>query len=85
MSILHPLCKNCIYWVAERTSDAPTAGHCHRYPPGIYVRPDTGGVVQKFPMTDHHQWCGEWSNDRGRLSDAVRQSTMRSIGENGKS
>lgn len=78
MKHLRPICGKCIYWLEDHTSNPPTAGHCHRYPPGIYITPETGVVVQKFPMVDHHQWCGEWSDDEARFADAVRQSIAKS-------
>ena len=62
------------HWAADKTVDPPVAGHCHRYPPGIYINPETGVVVQKFPMTDQHHWCGEWDPDGERLLSAVRRS-----------
>lgn len=73
---LRPNCAHCIYWVADHTADPPTAGHCHRFPPGIYVNPQTGTVVQKFPSTDHHQWCGEWSDDDQHLLEATKRSVI---------
>ncbi len=78
MRQLRPVCSHCIYWVEDHTSNPPTAGHCHRFPPGIYINPD-GVVVQKFPMVDHHQWCGEWSGDEAHFADAVRQSVTQSL------
>jgi len=73
MRHLRPLCSSCIYWVPEHTADPPRVGHCHRYPPGIYVNPQTGTVVQKFPTSDHNHWCGEWDGDESRLVDAAKQ------------
>jgi len=60
----------------DHTVDPPTVGHCHRMPPGIYINPKSGTVVQKFPMTDRHQWCGEWKGDEAELVEAARQSTL---------
>jgi len=68
-----------VYWVEDHTANPATAGHCHRRPPGIYVNPETGVVVQKFPTTDHHQWCGEWSGDESMLTKAVRQIVVESV------
>ena len=76
MRHLRPLCSHCIYWVADNTANPPTMGHCHRNPPGIYINPQSGTVVQKFPSTDHHQWCGEWNGDESQLLDAVRQMAV---------
>lgn len=73
MRHLRPLCSHCIYWVADHTANPATAGHCHRYPPGVYVNPQSGTIVQKFPTTDHHHWCGEWNGDESRLIDAVKK------------
>ncbi len=70
---LRPTCSHCRYWQEDRTANPPTAGHCHRYPPGIYVNPQTGVVVQKFPMTDHRHWCGEWNDDEAELVDAAHK------------
>ncbi len=77
MRQLRPQCSHCVYWVADRTANPTTAGHCHRYPPGVYTNPQTGTVVQKFPTTDHHHWCGEWNGDETGLVEAVRQTAVR--------
>ena len=76
MSDLRPVCSQCIYWTTDHTSRTPTAGHCHRFPPGVYISPN-GTVVQKFPMTDRGAWCGEWSDDDSRLMAAARRSVSR--------
>lgn len=76
---LRPLCAHCIYWKAEGAGRTASAGHCHRYPPGVYVNPQTGTVVQKFPTTDHHHWCGEWDGDESRFTEAVRKSTLERV------
>ena len=76
MSELRPVCTHCIYWMTDHTSTTPTAGHCHRYPPGVYIS-HNGTVVQKFPMTDRGQWCGEWSDDASGLEQAARRSLVR--------
>lgn len=76
MRKLRPLCSQCVYWVADRTANPPTVGHCHRNPPGIYVSPQTGNVIQKFPSSDHRHWCGEWSDDDARLIDAAKRSVV---------
>ena len=68
-----PVCGHCVYWKGEVSSDRPTIGHCHRYPPGVFVNPSSGTVVQKFPVTDRSQWCGEWSDDETALADAARR------------
>lgn len=71
---LRPTCSRCVFWVEDHTAFPPTAGHCHRYPPGIFINPDSGVVVQKFPTTDHHHWCGEWSSDESRFQAGVHQA-----------
>ncbi|MFZ4808480.1 MAG: hypothetical protein ACOYLQ_14580 [Hyphomicrobiaceae bacterium] len=73
MHVLRPQCAHCIYWSADHTASPATAGHCHRYPPAVVINPQTGVVVQKYPTTDLHQWCGEWSDDDTRLVAAVRR------------
>jgi hypothetical protein len=78
MRNLRPLCSHCIYWVAEHTANPPSIGHCHRYPPGIDVNPQTGIVVQKFPTTGHQQWCGEWDGDESRLVEAAKRLVEKS-------
>jgi hypothetical protein len=78
MRHLRPLCSHCIYWLPDSSGTAATVGHCHRFPPGIYVNPQTGTVVQKFPTTDHHHWCGEWNGDDSKLTEAVRQTALQS-------
>jgi hypothetical protein len=75
MRQLRPTCTHCIHWVADNTADTPTAGHCHRYPPGIFVNPQTGTIVQKFPTTDRHCWCGEWNGDEARWIEALHRLT----------
>jgi len=42
----------------------------------VFALAETGTIVQKLPTTDHHQWCGEWSDDDSRLAAAVRRSVM---------
>ena len=78
MHRLRPICAHCVYWSADTTAQPPTVGHCHRLPPGIYINPETGTVVQKFPATDHHQWCGEWSDDETALVEGARRIIARS-------
>lgn len=72
MRHLRPHCSYCAYWLPDPTAKPASMGHCHRFPPGIYVNPSTGTVVQKFPATDHHHWCGEWNGDDTRLVEAAR-------------
>ena len=72
MRAMRPTCSHCIFWLTERVGGTATSGHCHRYPPGIYINPHTGTVVQKFPATDRHHWCGEWDGDEDRWMDALR-------------
>ena len=81
MPLRRPTCGQCVYWVVERTADPPTAGHCHRYPPGIYVNAKTGTVVQKFPTTDRNQWCGEWSRDDTELVQVATESAHQDVAE----
>ena len=78
MSVHHvrPTCSHCVYWVGDHTVGSSTVGHCHRFPPGIYVHPESGTVVQKFPSTDHHRWCGEWTDDESSLLEAAKRSVV---------
>jgi len=78
MQHLRPKCSHFIYWEVDGTANPPTAGHCHRYPPGVSINPKTGTVVQKFPTTDQHQWCGEWNGDETLFVEAIRQIAMES-------
>jgi len=78
MRRLRPLCSHCVFWIADNTANPPTAGPCHGYPPGIYVNPQTGTVIQKFPTTDHHHWCGEWNGDETSLVDAAQKLVIKS-------
>jgi hypothetical protein len=66
-----------VYWVPDHTADPATVGHCHRFPPPVYVNAHTGTVVQKFPSTERHHWCGEWSNDEESLLAAARSSVVK--------
>jgi len=77
MSILRPQCSHCIYWVHGDQRDTGSSGHCHRYPPGIYVNPQTGTVIQKFPTTEHRHWCGEWNDDEKVLKDMMSRTTAK--------
>ena len=77
MSILRPQCSHCIFWVSEDTGDVSKSGHCHRYPPSVYMNQQNGVVGQKFPTTEHRHWCGEWCDDHGRLKDMVARTTAR--------
>jgi hypothetical protein len=36
------------------------AGKCHRYPPGIYPKPESSEPDSEFPPARHGDWCGEW-------------------------
>jgi hypothetical protein len=78
MRHLRPVCSRCIYWIADSAASAPTTGHCHRNPPGVFALPESGTIVQKFPSTDHHQWCGEWSDDDSYLAEAARRAILNS-------
>ena len=73
---VRPTCSHCVYWVSDHAANPPTVGHCHRYPPGVYINPQTGTIVQKFPSTDHHHWCGEWSDDDAGLVEAAKRSVI---------
>lgn len=75
MHVLRPTCAECAYWVEDHTAVTPTAGTI-RSSSGIYVKPDDCVVVQKFPTTDRHQWCGEWCGSDDKLMDGVRQSVL---------
>jgi hypothetical protein len=79
MHHLRPMCARCAYWVEDNTAFPPTAGHCHRYPPGIFINPKNGVVTQKFPTTDRHHWCGEWCGNDSRLMEGVRESAVESV------
>ena len=74
MHHMRPICARCVYWVEDHTAVTNTIGHCHRYPPSLYVNQANGVVIQKFPTTDRHHWCGEWSSDETKLKEAVRSS-----------
>lgn len=74
MRHLRPTCARCVYWVGEPVNDVSITGRCHRFPPSVFALPDTGVIGQRFPTTDHHQWCGEWSDDDTELSAAVHRS-----------
>ena len=65
-----------MYWTEDHTAATPTVGHCHRYPPGVYINPQTGTVVQKFPSVDRHHWCGEWSDDDVLLVAAAKRTAI---------
>ncbi len=73
---VRPTCLHCIFWVSDHTSDPPTVGHCHRFPPGVTVNPETGVIVQKFPTTERRQWCGEWSDDEEALAAAAKRTMI---------
>lgn len=77
MRQLRPSCSVCIYWVIDASTNPATSGHCHRYPPHVIISPTTGTVVQKFPTTDHHHWCGEWNGDERHLVAQARQAVIR--------
>lgn len=81
MRKLHPTCSQCVFWVTDNPGETATAGHCHRYPPGVYVNPQSGVVIQKFPSTDRLQWCGEWSGDQEIWANAFRAATARSAAD----
>lgn len=80
MRQLRPTCAQCVFWTIDNPGETATAGHCHRYPPGVYVNPQSGVVVQKFPSTDRHHWCGEWSSDEERWTEAFRHAAARATG-----
>ncbi len=80
MHHLRPSCGRCVYWVEDHTAVPPTAGHCHRFPPAVFANPETGVVVQKFPTTDRHQWCGEWNGDDTGLMRAAAESAAAVMG-----
>lgn len=77
MRHLRPQCSACVYWVIDPATNTATAGHCHRYPPLVFANPATGTIVQKYPMTDHHQWCGEWQADDAALVSGAREAIKR--------
>ena len=74
MNLIRPRCFRCVYWSVDTASGNATVGHCHRYPPGVYVNPQSGTVVQKFPTTERNHWCGEWNDDDSKLQYAARQT-----------
>ncbi len=75
---LRPQCSQCVFWMPE---DPVTVGHCHRYPPQVYFNEHAQLTAQKFPLVDHHHWCGEWSDDDETLKTAAASSLRRSVGE----
>ncbi len=72
MSEARPVCSHCVYWRSDHLSTQPTSGHCHRFPPAIYLSPN-GAALQKFPLTDRGHWCGEWNDDEAPLVEAARR------------
>lgn len=74
MRLTRPTCGTCIFWVLDPTQGG---GHCHRYPPGIHTNINTGTVVQKFPMTDSRNWCGEWNDDDVSMSEKGKRALAR--------
>lgn len=77
MRLTRPTCATCVFWVLDPTQGGATAGHCHRNPPGIHTNASTGTVIQKFPMTEHRQWCGEWSDDEAGWVDKGHRAVSR--------
>lgn len=71
---LRPHCSQCIFWVADEPA---TVGYCHRSPPQVYYNGHSGTAAQKFPLVDHHHWCGEWSDDDELLKNAASRSLER--------
>ena len=76
---MRPNCSQCVYWVTDRSPDAATTGHCHRYPPAVSINPQSGTAVQKFPLTDRQNWCGEWSGDVVEWVEAFKKVTARAV------
>ena len=76
---LRPTCSHCVFWTPDLTADPATIGHCHRFPPAVYVNTQTSTVVQKFPHTERHHWCGEWTDDEGPLQEAAKRSVMGAV------
>lgn len=74
MRRLRPVCNQCAFWNAEPSGQV---GHCHRFPPTLYVNAESSSVQQRFPVTDHHQWCGEWNGDDSKLVEAARRSVLK--------
>jgi hypothetical protein len=72
MSERRAICAHCIYWAADHGTG--TVGHCHRFPPAVAVNAKTGTVVQKFPLTERGQWCGEWQVDEQQMVDGTRRT-----------
>jgi hypothetical protein len=83
MSERRPVCAHCIYWRPDQLVGQPTAGHCHRNPPGICVNPNSGTVIQKFPMTERAQWCGEWCGDDTQLLETMHRAMLKRAAEAG--
>lgn len=70
---LRPTCIHCVYWVMDKAAEQGTVGHCHRFPPTFSINPQSGNVIQKYPTTDRHHWCGEWDDDDTRLVDGLKR------------
>lgn len=57
-------CGNCWFWKLGPLRRRATAvvhveaPACHRLPPMPHIGADVG---YKWPRTDKHDWCGEWS------------------------
>lgn len=64
--------------MVDQTADPTTVGNCHRFPPSVAINPQSGTVVQKFPMTDRRHWCGEWTDDETQMIEAIKRITARS-------
>lgn len=62
---LKPACINCQFWLPfwenSNIPAVPKRGRCHRYPPVLDTRYDTGDDVPwEGPATSRDYWCGEY-------------------------
>jgi hypothetical protein len=61
-----PSCGSCRFWqfVGEAEEDAETMGDCRRYAPRPTKNDDLFAVAY-WPMTNAHDWCGEYAEAVG--------------------
>lgn len=54
------MCKSCDFFVVYKDTNG---GHCHRYPPQLYVMRFENvppQVISEQPYMEQAEWCGEY-------------------------
>lgn len=68
-------CGDCKFWEGYFEGGGASLGECRRFPPN---NPATEGIVWKWPVVRHIDWCGEFvASEEATFNDPVSGAALR--------